>query len=83
LNEGVVVAVGKGALNKDGNHIPLQLASGDRVILPPFGGSNVKVAGEVSKRMDLLLYSAWGADIWDGGKGKSSVMNDCSSFFFQ
>ncbi|ORZ24575.1 chaperonin gros [Absidia repens] len=51
LNEGVVVAVGKGALNKDGNHIPLQLANGDRVILPPFGGSTVKVAGE-----DYLLF---------------------------
>ncbi|CAO3597050.1 unnamed protein product [Absidia cylindrospora] len=51
LNEGVVVAVGKGALNKDGKHIPLQLASGDRVILPPFGGSTVKVSGE-----DYLLF---------------------------
>ncbi|CAO3599933.1 unnamed protein product [Absidia cylindrospora] len=51
LNEGVVVAVGKGALNKDGNHIPLQLANGDRVILPPFGGSTVKVSGE-----DYLLF---------------------------
>ncbi|KAI8381087.1 chaperonin GroS [Radiomyces spectabilis] len=46
LNEGVVVAVGKGALNKEGGHIPLQVAQGDKVILPPFGGSSVKVAGE-------------------------------------
>ncbi|KAI8384193.1 chaperonin GroS [Blakeslea trispora] len=46
LNEGVVVAVGKGALNKEGQHIPLQVSNGDKVILPSFGGSPVKVAGE-------------------------------------
>ncbi|KAI9303665.1 chaperonin GroS [Cunninghamella echinulata] len=46
LNEGLVVAVGKGALDKEGKHIPLQVASGDRVILPPFGGSNVKLGNE-------------------------------------
>ncbi|ORX49127.1 chaperonin GroS [Hesseltinella vesiculosa] len=51
VNEGVVVAVGKGALNKDGKHIPLQVEAGDRVILPSFGGSPVKVSGE-----EYLLY---------------------------
>lgn len=48
LNEGVIVAVGKGALNKEGKHIPLQVNAGDKVILPPFGGNPVKVQGEVS-----------------------------------
>ncbi|CAO3623967.1 unnamed protein product [Cunninghamella blakesleeana] len=51
LNEGIVVAVGKGALDKEGKHIPLQVSSGDRVILPPFGGSNVKLGSE-----EYLLY---------------------------
>ncbi|CAO3698459.1 unnamed protein product [Rhizopus stolonifer] len=46
LNEGVIVAVGKGALNKEGKHIPLQVNAGDKVILPPFGGNPVKVQGE-------------------------------------
>ncbi|ORE10053.1 chaperonin GroS [Rhizopus microsporus var. microsporus] len=46
LNEGVVIAVGKGALDKEGKHIPLQVNAGDKVILPPFGGSSVKVQGE-------------------------------------
>ncbi|KAI7886675.1 chaperonin GroS [Lichtheimia hyalospora FSU 10163] len=45
-NQAVVLAVGKGALNKEGNHIPLQVATGDKVILPPFGGSAIKVQGE-------------------------------------
>lgn len=48
LNEGVVVAVGKGALSKEGKHIPVQVNTGDKVILPAFGGSPVKVQGEVS-----------------------------------
>lgn len=47
MNEGVIVAVGKGALNKEGKHIPLQVNAGDKVLLPPYGGSPVKVAGEV------------------------------------
>lgn len=50
MNEGVVIAVGKGALDKEGKHIPLQVNAGDKVILPPFGGSSVKVQGEVSYR---------------------------------
>lgn len=46
-NTGLVIAVGKGALDKDGKHVPLQVAAGDKVILPTFGGSTVKVQGEV------------------------------------
>ncbi|KAL1935022.1 hypothetical protein VTP01DRAFT_4162 [Rhizomucor pusillus] len=45
-NTGLVIAVGKGALDKDGKHVPLQVAAGDKVILPTFGGSTVKVQGE-------------------------------------
>ncbi|ORY94754.1 chaperonin GroS, partial [Syncephalastrum racemosum] len=45
-NTGLILAVGKGALDKDGKHIPLQVAAGDKVILPSFGGSTVKVQGE-------------------------------------
>ncbi|KAI8051917.1 chaperonin GroS [Gilbertella persicaria] len=46
LNEGYIVAVGKGALDKEGKHIPLQVNTGDKVILPPFGGNPVKVEGQ-------------------------------------
>lgn len=47
LNEGYVVATGKGALDKDGKHIPTQVNVGDKVLLPPYGGSNVKLNDEV------------------------------------
>ncbi|RYO73885.1 hypothetical protein DL766_003805 [Monosporascus sp. MC13-8B] len=43
LNEAKVLAVGPGALNKDGQRLPMSVASGDRVLIPQFGGSPVKV----------------------------------------
>ncbi|QUC17295.1 uncharacterized protein UV8b_01536 [Ustilaginoidea virens] len=45
LNEGKVLAVGPGALDKKGNRLPMGVAVGDRVLIPSFGGSPVK-AGE-------------------------------------
>mmetsp|Transcript_1144 Transcript_1144/g.1601 ORF Transcript_1144/g.1601 Transcript_1144/m.1601 type:complete len:103 (-) Transcript_1144:180-488(-) len=46
LNEGVVVAVGPGARSKDGNTIPMVVKSGDKVLLPEYGGTGLKIAGE-------------------------------------
>ncbi|KAJ3352170.1 10 kDa heat shock protein [Allomyces javanicus] len=46
LNEGVVLAVGNGLVTKDGKNIPVNVAVGDRVILPEYGGSAVKLGEE-------------------------------------
>ncbi|CAJ0746935.1 18388_t:CDS:2, partial [Entrophospora sp. SA101] len=46
LNEGQVIATGKGALDKHGNHIPNQVKPGDRVLLPSYGGSTIKVGDD-------------------------------------
>ncbi|CAG8657549.1 1633_t:CDS:2 [Acaulospora morrowiae] len=46
LNEGQVISVGKGTLNKDGKHISNQVKPGDRVLLPSYGGSTIKVGDE-------------------------------------
>jgi chaperonin GroES len=51
LNEGTVLAVGPGALDKEGKRIPPSLREGDRVLLPSYGGSNVKIDSE-----ELLLF---------------------------
>ncbi|KAI8850145.1 chaperonin 10-like protein, partial [Chytridium lagenaria] len=51
LNEGVVVAVGPGIANKDGVVTPLAVKAGDKVLLPQFGGSNVKVGSD-----EFLLF---------------------------
>ncbi|EPX70951.1 hsp10-like protein [Schizosaccharomyces octosporus yFS286] len=43
LSEGRVIATGKGLMNKTGTLTPPSVAPGDRVLLPAFGGSNIKV----------------------------------------
>ncbi|EZF28235.1 hypothetical protein H101_08083, partial [Trichophyton interdigitale H6] len=46
LNEAKVLAVGPGALDKDGKRIAMSVAPGDRVLVPQFGGSPVKLGEE-------------------------------------
>jgi len=46
FNEGLVVAVGPGARNKDGNHIAPAVKAGDKVLLSDFGGSEIKLDGK-------------------------------------
>nr|POE71833.1 10 kda heat shock protein, mitochondrial [Quercus suber] len=46
LNEAKVLAVGPGALDKDGKRIPMGVQSGDKVLIPQFGGSPIKVGDE-------------------------------------
>lgn len=41
--EGLVVAVGPGARNSTGAHIPMSVAVGDKVMLPEFGGSKLEL----------------------------------------
>ncbi|KAH6659621.1 chaperonin 10-like protein [Truncatella angustata] len=43
LNEAKVLAVGPGGVTKDGSRLPMGVAAGDRVLIPQFGGSPVKV----------------------------------------
>ena len=45
-SEGVVVAVGPGMANKNGDVRPLEVKVGDRVLFGKFTGSEVKVDGE-------------------------------------
>ncbi|CAI0541976.1 unnamed protein product [Linum tenue] len=44
LNSGKVVAVGPGLRDKNGNHIPVAVKEGDTVLLPDYGGMEVKLA---------------------------------------
>ena len=43
---GVVLAVGDGKLDKDGNLVPVPVKEGDRVLYGKYGGTEVKVNGE-------------------------------------
>lgn len=46
LNEARVLAVGPGGLDKDGKRLPMGVSQGDRVLIPQYGGSPVKVGEE-------------------------------------
>ena len=43
MNEGVVLAVGPGRRTKDGDLISPSVKEGDKVLLPEYGGSRVKL----------------------------------------
>ena len=50
--EGVVVAVGPGALSEKNERQPMQLKEGDRVLYSKYSGTEIKVEGH-----DLLILS--------------------------
>jgi chaperonin GroES len=41
--EGKVIAVGAGKVDKDGKLIPMEVKKGDKVLMPKYGGSEVKI----------------------------------------
>ena len=47
--EGIVIAVGKGKLDKDGKLIPMDVKKGDKVLMPKYGGSDVKIGDKEYK----------------------------------
>ena len=54
---GRVLAVGPGARDEDGNHIPMDLEEGDEIIFSKYGGTEIKVDGEellVLRESDVL-----------------------------
>jgi chaperonin GroES len=48
LNEAKVLAVGPGALDKDGKRLPMGVAAGDRVLIP-----------QVRRRRNAIILSVW------------------------
>lgn len=49
MNEGLVVAVGPGRRAMDGSLVPMSVKQGDKVLLPEFGGSPVKLGEDKDK----------------------------------
>ncbi len=55
--EGVVVAVGAGARDEDGERIPMDLAVGDKILFGKWSGTEIKIDGEdllIMKESDVL-----------------------------
>ncbi|KAK3944929.1 putative 10 kda heat shock mitochondrial protein [Diplogelasinospora grovesii] len=46
LNEAKVLAVGPGGIDREGKRLPMGVSAGDRVLIPQYGGSPVKVGEE-------------------------------------
>src|SRR5262245_51562105 len=44
--QGEVLAVGPGRLNEDGKRIPLEVKTGDRILMGKYAGTEVKLEGE-------------------------------------
>ena len=55
--EGKVVAVGAGAVNKEGKRTPLEVKAGDRILFGKYSGTEIKIDGEevVIVREDEVL----------------------------
>lgn len=55
--EGKVIAVGAGALNKEGKRTPLEVKAGDRVLFGKYAGTEIKIDDEehVILREDEVL----------------------------
>ena len=53
--EGEVLAVGPGAMQKDGTRRPMPVKVGDRVIYDKYKGRNIDKVGSVSLGEDLLV----------------------------
>lgn len=54
--EGTIVAVGVGALNKDGGRIELEVKVGDRVLFSKYAGTEIKYEGKeylIMKESDI------------------------------
>jgi chaperonin GroES len=44
--EGKVVAVGKGKLDDDGKHMPLDVKKGDKILFSKYAGTEVTIEGD-------------------------------------
>ena len=55
--EGKVVAVGTGKLDDDGKKMPFNVKKGDRVLMPKYGGTEVKIEDkeyQIVREEDIL-----------------------------
>ncbi len=43
--EGMVISVGNGKMNEDGNRIPVEIKEGDRILFGKYSGTEVKIEG--------------------------------------
>ncbi|MBR4252920.1 MAG: co-chaperone GroES [Kiritimatiellae bacterium] len=55
--QGIVIAVGTGKLNDKGEKIPFNVKKGDKVLMPKYGGTEIKLDGktyQIMREEDIL-----------------------------
>ena len=55
--EGKVIAVGTGKIDEKGNKIPFNVKKGDKVLMPKYGGTEIKLDGkeyQIMREEDIL-----------------------------
>ncbi|HMP89869.1 MAG TPA: co-chaperone GroES [Kiritimatiellia bacterium] len=55
--QGTVIAIGTGKLDDKGNKIPFNVKKGDKVLMPKYGGTEVKLDGkeyQIVREEDIL-----------------------------
>ena len=55
--EGKVIAVGTGKLDDDGKVIPFNVKKGDKILMPKYGGTEIKIDGkeyQIMREDDIL-----------------------------
>lgn len=55
--QGIVVAVGTGKIDDEGKKVPFNVKKGDKVLMPKYGGTEVKLDGkeyQIMREDDIL-----------------------------
>ena len=55
--QGKVIAVGTGKIDEKGNKIPFNVKKGDKVLMPKYGGTEIKLDGkeyQIMREEDIL-----------------------------
>ena len=55
--QGIVIAIGTGKLNDKGEKIPFNVKKGDKVLMPKYGGTEIKLDGktyQIMREEDIL-----------------------------
>jgi len=55
--QGKVIAVGTGKIDEKGNKIPFNVKKGDKVLMPKYGGNEIKMDGkeyQIMREEDIL-----------------------------
>ena len=55
--QGVILAIGPGARDEDGKHIPMDVAKGDKILFAKYSGTEIKLDGKkylIMREEDIL-----------------------------